>query len=621
MPAKRPPPLADSALFPQGRLPTGPLDARVGGEAHGRGLALQIKNTFIDVPSSSSLHSAHAAGKLPQQSAPAELSLEPGFIGRALCRAPGLGDPEDEKIRPIGTPSSPRMSSNRSAQTNKAPGSGLSTSSGIGASLAASTGLSTPLATPSPTGHALGLFSTIRQQQLFSAAAPTQETQNPALTPHNGSSLGFIGTPTNGSQGKSPRTASWLNSTMPAAPPGFSTGVSYSSALPYRPAAEAAKASQLDAVEQGASSKADEDSIDSDAEDGLPAKGMEDAPKPPPGAEHPSLGSQAHDQGTCKRCCFYPRNRCLNGYNCDFCHYDHEKRKRKSKKKKKKSDKDGTGDGQGGSDDEATIGGHLENGLQVHDLPHLAGATGDLPLSMLASALQAPEYEVSAASYYAAAAGHAEPVEVQPTVASDSGQILSTPAPPMNMQNLYMSQMHDLCNQEMCSSVLDMAHVEMGHEAMMMWPPYESYDASYDYTTGEHAWMASGSELVYEMDPMGLATGMSSADPLVLPSVLSAPSYASSMPQDFQDYQHMQELAERHPISQSPAASFHHPSESPPSLPPPASPLPILEETHCDLAAAAPPLCSPKLPKELFTDSSDEEHPKDQTHSKISQIA
>eukprot|EP00397_Hematodinium_sp_SG-2012_P021987 GEMP01022748.1.p1 GENE.GEMP01022748.1~~GEMP01022748.1.p1 ORF type:complete len:287 (+),score=44.24 GEMP01022748.1:129-989(+) len=48
----------------------------------------------------------------------------------------------------------------------------------------------------------------------------------------------------------------------------------------------------------------------------------------------PSRGSDTHFSGTCKRCCFFPRGRCMNGYNCTFCHFDHEKRKRKNKKKK-----------------------------------------------------------------------------------------------------------------------------------------------------------------------------------------------------------------------------------------------------------------------------------------------
>jgi len=83
-----------------------------------------------------------------------------------------------------------------------------------------------------------------------------------------------------------------------------------------------------------------DDDDDEDSDDGatLPAhlRNAVDAPKPPPGAQHPSIGSEAHATGTCKRCCFFPRGRCTNGYTCDFCHYEHEKRKRKNKKKKKK---------------------------------------------------------------------------------------------------------------------------------------------------------------------------------------------------------------------------------------------------------------------------------------------
>ncbi|CAK9112864.1 Uncharacterized protein SCF082_LOCUS52327 [Durusdinium trenchii] len=93
--------------------------------------------------------------------------------------------------------------------------------------------------------------------------------------------------------------------------------------------------------------KADSDDEDEDSEAerqqarssaALAASGrtIETAPKPPPGALHPSMGSAFHDSGNCKRCCFYPRNRCLNGYECEFCHYEHEKRKRKNKKNKKK---------------------------------------------------------------------------------------------------------------------------------------------------------------------------------------------------------------------------------------------------------------------------------------------
>lgn len=48
----------------------------------------------------------------------------------------------------------------------------------------------------------------------------------------------------------------------------------------------------------------------------------------------PSVGSAGHKEGTCKRCCFFPKSRCLNGQDCEFCHFQHEKRRRKKNKKK-----------------------------------------------------------------------------------------------------------------------------------------------------------------------------------------------------------------------------------------------------------------------------------------------
>merc|ERR1719198_1083506 len=52
------------------------------------------------------------------------------------------------------------------------------------------------------------------------------------------------------------------------------------------------------------------------------------------GAELPSQGSAGHGNGTCRRCCFFPKGRCNNGFDCNFCHFAHEKRKPKNKKKK-----------------------------------------------------------------------------------------------------------------------------------------------------------------------------------------------------------------------------------------------------------------------------------------------
>mmetsp|Transcript_20298 Transcript_20298/g.36867 ORF Transcript_20298/g.36867 Transcript_20298/m.36867 type:complete len:624 (+) Transcript_20298:126-1997(+) len=52
----------------------------------------------------------------------------------------------------------------------------------------------------------------------------------------------------------------------------------------------------------------------------------------------PSVGSSGHDTGECKRCCFFAKNRCSNGHDCRFCHFDHAPRKRVKKKKDRGSE-------------------------------------------------------------------------------------------------------------------------------------------------------------------------------------------------------------------------------------------------------------------------------------------
>lgn len=55
-------------------------------------------------------------------------------------------------------------------------------------------------------------------------------------------------------------------------------------------------------------------------------------------AELPSVGSAAHEKGSCRRCCFFPKGRCTNGMDCEFCHFAHLPRlARKNKKKNKKA--------------------------------------------------------------------------------------------------------------------------------------------------------------------------------------------------------------------------------------------------------------------------------------------
>lgn len=95
----------------------------------------------------------------------------------------------------------------------------------------------------------------------------------------------------------------------------------------------------------------DEDDEDDDGEDDDEAESGEEpplrrAPRGPlaPPGPLPSRGSSKHNDGLCKRCCFFPKGRCNNGFDCEFCHFEHEKRKRKKKKKGSKvkdSDSDG----------------------------------------------------------------------------------------------------------------------------------------------------------------------------------------------------------------------------------------------------------------------------------------
>lgn len=50
----------------------------------------------------------------------------------------------------------------------------------------------------------------------------------------------------------------------------------------------------------------------------------------------PSLGSALHGTGECKRCNFFPKGRCQNGKNCQFCHFPHDKRKPSRQEKRER---------------------------------------------------------------------------------------------------------------------------------------------------------------------------------------------------------------------------------------------------------------------------------------------
>jgi len=234
--------------------------------------------------------------------------------------------------------------------------------------------------TPSPTGASM--FSAARYQ-LFGGPAPVQEATYSAMGPGVGQHAGAPGAIGGGllatsgpaahglapgrqplsygastfsgfapaigaapppAPGQAPRDPPGASAPVPPPPlnaaPAPPAALAVAPALP--PAPPAVTAQPLSRVEQGDEEDEDDDS-DGEGQQQQAGRSPEDAPKPPPGALHPSIGSENHAEGTCKRCCFFPRNRCNNGYDCDFCHYEHEKRKRKNKKSKKKN-KDSSGD-------------------------------------------------------------------------------------------------------------------------------------------------------------------------------------------------------------------------------------------------------------------------------------
>merc|ERR1712232_505342 len=41
-----------------------------------------------------------------------------------------------------------------------------------------------------------------------------------------------------------------------------------------------------------------------------------------------------HDEGTCKRCAFFPKGRCKNGEDCTHCHFEHPKPLRSRRRKR-----------------------------------------------------------------------------------------------------------------------------------------------------------------------------------------------------------------------------------------------------------------------------------------------
>eukprot|EP00441_Pelagodinium_beii_P027164 CAMPEP_0197661492 /NCGR_PEP_ID=MMETSP1338-20131121/51489_1 /TAXON_ID=43686 ORGANISM="Pelagodinium beii, Strain RCC1491" /NCGR_SAMPLE_ID=MMETSP1338 /ASSEMBLY_ACC=CAM_ASM_000754 /LENGTH=571 /DNA_ID=CAMNT_0043239057 /DNA_START=96 /DNA_END=1809 /DNA_ORIENTATION=- len=309
MPSKRPTPLSEDALNNAktaggGAAAALPVFAPANGATllgeTNNGVPLPVKNTFIDVPSGFTPSNMRSAKYQPLMSAPPDLNVNaaPGFLQRAMAASTASGlAPTSAAVAAAGmVPSSP-----------------LATGGTIGGGYGTRRFSQTPLATPSPSA-ALG-FS-----QWAAASGSTAPVPNgPALQP----TYGAIGT---------------FSSAQPGLPLAHAQPMHFQA---FSPKAGNIRTSVPEMFGQPVMKPDEEDDEDDDDEDEVPhhLRNMADAPQPPPGAIFPSLGSDGHEEGTCKRCCFFPRGRCTNGYNCEFCHFEHEKRKRKNKKKKKK---DGT---------------------------------------------------------------------------------------------------------------------------------------------------------------------------------------------------------------------------------------------------------------------------------------
>jgi len=62
--------------------------------------------------------------------------------------------------------------------------------------------------------------------------------------------------------------------------------------------------------------------------DSVKTAGEYDLGAPAYDGELPSVGSVGHEDGSCKRCAFFPKGRCNNGKDCTHCHFDHQPRLR-----------------------------------------------------------------------------------------------------------------------------------------------------------------------------------------------------------------------------------------------------------------------------------------------------
>eukprot|EP00929_Paragymnodinium_shiwhaense_P049200 TRINITY_DN24832_c0_g1_i1.p1 TRINITY_DN24832_c0_g1~~TRINITY_DN24832_c0_g1_i1.p1 ORF type:complete len:478 (-),score=97.52 TRINITY_DN24832_c0_g1_i1:851-2284(-) len=282
------------------------------------------------------------------------------------------------------------------------------------------------------------------------------------------------------------------------------------------------------------------------------------APAPPPGAAHPSIGSELHGTDNCKRCCFFPRGRCLHGYLCEFCHYEHEKRKRKSKKKKNKSGATGAAQAEAPVtelslaavavdaqwDDEDAAAQTCAGNVSVEQLAD-AVATGGLGMEAVQAEAPGP---VSPSPFVGSGWGTADAHFVQAT----SATLSTTPAWPASYGgDGCFSLPNNLFRQE-AASYSDMA--------------YQTGFDGYDLDAGVPASNPSVLPQVFSLEPAVFR-------PPVWPqTALEAPAFHSHLP-----------------LPQHPAASWEVAWQ-------PAEALPGVGKCIVGEATPPPPADSPKLP-------------------------
>jgi len=375
MPARRPAPLSDD-LFG-----SGPGPVLLG--ATNNGMPLPVKNTFVDMPSGltpASMKNKPSKGML---SAPADLNnRSPGFLRRALQASAAAKGEREEALKSPGEPTATTASLGDPSEKLLPSALDLDLVSSEHASY--DDDFCTPPATPAVIASlfqspgATPAAGSVGQLAALEAAlrspdpsefgpSPYLASAVPAYTAQSWGPLAYPVTPGSGLaasvgekvQLQTPDKRQQPKATLSATP--IAVPAKAPAQVPT-PGQEKAPAEKLLLLEEALSSRRpsqvvdatcagaggwpqppydDEDDDDESVAESEAAlqptsRAPEDVPRPPPGALHPSLGSEAHASGGCKRCCFFPRGRCMNGYECGFCHYDHDKRKRKNKKRKTK---------------------------------------------------------------------------------------------------------------------------------------------------------------------------------------------------------------------------------------------------------------------------------------------